>query len=568
MKLILSLLALAPLANGSAGFQLPVRNSAFTFVTGRSELLFQRANMDVNIPTKKGSTHLQCALLSSGVTRITSHISPPVRNSLILGAASVAIWKNRKVFYPSPDPNYNEPLPEGSLGCPLIGNMSYFTKMGDNESGAGKFFRWRAALSSNPRIFKFMAFGKPQVVISGMKNLKPVFLNENKKVKTGAMSKNFLKLFGGESLLFVSDPDRHRYLRRLVGQAITPEAIQSAMPLLIKSATDQIDKISLGNHIKMESTLQAFTLDVAWRVILGLDLREDEYQMFYDAVEAWIGGIIDPRVTMLPGMKYTKAGKAYNYLVSKIERKLESLETNGPDGSTLSGMLFAKDEEDPTKSLTKDEIISNSLLLILAGSETAASTLTVASLALGLNKDVFEKLKNEQFALLNKYPGEQLTRDMLEKCSYLDAVIKETMRIKPLATTGALRFAEETLVVDGKQIPKGWGVAFNPYLTHSLDPAVRQDDESHMDITRGFKPERWLKEETKPTEYLPFGLGPRFCLGYNLAMAEMKVFLALFVQRVVDYDMVAENVEWKKMSIIPKPKDGSLISVTSLSNLT
>lgn len=241
---------------------------------------------------------------------------------------------------------------------------------------------------------------------------------------------------------------------------------------------------------------------------------------------------------------------------------------NGPDGSTLSGMFFAKDEEDPSKSLTKDEIISNSLLLILAGSETAASTLTVATLALGLHKDVLKKLKEEQLSMMSKHEGKELTRDMLEKdCPYLDAVIKETMRIKPLATTGAMRFAQETFVVDGKQIPKGYGVAFNPYITHSLDPMVKEDDDSHMDVAKGFRPERWLDDKTKPTEYMPFGVGPRYCLGVNLALAEMKVFLALFARRV-EFNMTnttADNVEWKKLSIIPKPKDGALISVSSLS---
>ena len=154
-------------------------------------------------------------------------------------------------------------------------------------------------------------------------------------------------------------------------------------------------------------------------------------------------------------------------------------------------------------------------------------------------------------------------------CPYLDAVVKETMRIKPLATTGAMRFAQETFVVDGKQIPKGYGVGFNPYITHMLDPALKQDDEnSHMDIAKGFKPERWLDDKTKPTEYMPLGVGPRYCLGANLALAEMKVFLALFARRV-DFGMTnttAENVEWKKVSLIPKPKDGALISVSSLRN--
>ena len=306
-------------------------------------------------------------------------------------------------------------------------------------------------------------------------------------------------------------------------------------------------------------------------VSLGLDLKDDEIETFNKAVNDWIGGILNPLISLMPvGKKYTNTGKAFNYLVSKIERKLESLEENGPDGSTMSGMYFARDEEDPSKRLSKEEIISNALLLILAGSETAASTLTVAMLCLGLHKDVLQKLKDEQLAMIAKHNTKEMTREMLEKdCPYLDAFIKETMRIKPLATTGAMRFAQETFVVDGKQIPKGYGVGFNPYITHSLDPAVKEDNDAHMDVVKGFKPERWLDDKTNvPTEYMPWGVGPRFCLGYNLAMAEMKVFLALFARKV-DFNLTnttPDNIEWKKVSIIPKPKDGALISVTSLSS--
>lgn len=221
------------------------------------------------------------------------------------------------------------------------------------------------------------------------------------------------------------------------------------------------------------------TIYVLMIMYVGLDLKDDEIETFYKAVNDWIGGILNPLQIFNPLKKYSKSRVAFNYLVSKIERKIDSLKENGPDGSTLSGMYFAKDEEDTTKRLTKSEIISNSLLLILAGSETAASTLTVAMLALGLHKDVLKKLKDEQLAMITKHDGMEISRDMLEKdCPYLDAFVKETMRIKPLATTGAMRFAQETFVVDGKQIPKGYGVGFNPYITHTLDPALKVDEEN------------------------------------------------------------------------------------------
>ena len=57
---------------------------------------------------------------------------------------------------------------------------------------------------------------------------------------------------------------------------------------------------------------------------------------------------------------------------------------------------------------------------------------------------------------------------------------------------------------------------------------MKEEDGSHMDIVKGFKPERWLSNEKTPTEYMPWGYGARYCLGANLAIAEMKTFLALF----------------------------------------
>ncbi len=328
--------------------------------------------------------------------------------------------------------------------------------------------------------------------------------------------------------------------------------------------------MTLRNILPIPTYSPPFTISSTCCMIVGLNLKDDEIDTFYGAVNDWIGGILNPVTSIFPMLtKYRKVGKAYDYLISKIDNKLESLERNGPDGSTMSGMFFAKDEDDTSKRLDRSEIISNTLLLILAGSETAASTLTVAMLALGLHKDALKKLRDEQLAMMSKHPGEGMTRDILDKdCPYLDAFVKEVMRIKPLATTGAMRFSQETFVVEGKQVPKGYGVAFNPYLTHLLDPALKEEDGSHMDVARGFKPERWMDDDTKPTEYMPFGVGPRYCLGVNLALAEMKVFLALFARRV-DFDMTnttPENVEWKKISIIPKPKDGALISVLSMSD--
>ena len=101
-------------------------------------------------------------------------------------------------------------------------------------------------------------------------------------------------------------------------------------------------------------------------------------------------------------------------------------------------------------------------------------------------------------------------------------------------------------------------------LTHQMDPITYKEDGSHMDIRVGFHPERWLDEKTTPLEYMPLGAGPRYCLGANLAWTEMRVFLATMA-RQIDFVLAgrtARKVEWKRMSILPKERNGVAVRAT------
>ena len=87
-------------------------------------------------------------------------------------------------------------------------------------------------------------------------------------------------------------------------------------------------------------------------------------------------------------------------------------------------------------------------------------------------------------------------------------------------TGGFPRKTTETIVVDGYQIPKGWYVFGNYRLSHILDPVLSKQQQQegdgsvpnydHMDPIKGFQPERWLSNETMPSEFLAFGAGPRY----------------------------------------------------------
>jgi cytochrome P450 len=329
------------------------------------------------------------------------------------------------------------------------------------------------------------------------------------------------------------------------------------VPALQNIAESVLEQHTQSPTMEMEDVCTSFALDVAWRLIIGLQ-DMDQILVFRYHVKAWLKGI------------YSGTNddwqESRQFLVNQIENKLQYLEQNGPDESTVSGMLFAT--EDNERKATKEEIIDNVLLLILAGTETSAATLTNCMLLVGLRPDAWQKVVQEQQQMIGKH-GPQLSYEALENdCRYADGVVRESLRIKP-TTGGSMRGTASKIIVDGHQIPAGWGITYDRYLTHLLDPISREKYDLHMDVRKGFRPERWLDETTRPgQEFLPFGVGPRYCLGAELAMCEMKVFLAILARQMPSFDMIYpaidERIRWRQKAIIPIPEKGILLRRTNL----
>mmetsp|Transcript_4250 Transcript_4250/g.12208 ORF Transcript_4250/g.12208 Transcript_4250/m.12208 type:complete len:579 (-) Transcript_4250:143-1879(-) len=471
------------------------------------------------------------------------------------------------------DPNFGAPLPETApLGCPFFGNN---VLAGSKEKGPEYFYSETSAKLGHPSTWRFYFMGFPITSVSGSKNVNSVLKGKKFDVLSitpDPTSKKKKKkkrevLFSSDSVLFENDRKKHQFLRRLMGKAFTTSAIQDATAKIVEIATEQLDTVKDGGTVEVEEACQHFSLDVAGRQILGLDLKgKEEMERFRRAVDVYVNSLLKVEAYLtFPGNTLLPSFRARRYLVSKIKEKVAALEENGPDGSTLSAMVFAFDD-DSNKKLTLEEIVENSLVLLIAGTETSASTLATAMFLLGLHPEVFEKLVQEQHKLVSVH-GETITREVLGNCPYLDAVIHETMRIKPLAVLNT-RIAKESMVLDGKQIPKGQAVFVNIRLTHELDPKITSS--TSLDPINNFVPDRWLDPETRPMkDFIPFGAGPRRCLGEPLAMAEMRVFLSLVARRVKRFKLLGEGsdktkpIRWNPSSVIPKPFGGVPIRVTT-----
>ncbi|XP_047435258.1 cytochrome P450 3A40 [Mugil cephalus] len=175
------------------------------------------------------------------------------------------------------------------------------------------------------------------------------------------------------------------------------------------------------------------------------------------------------------------------------------------------------------KGLSDHEILSQAMIFIFAGYETSSSSLSFLSYLLATNPEVMKKLQEEIDATFpNKGPVDYQT---LMQMDYLDCVINESLRLYPIAAR-VERVAKATVEINGIVIPKGTVVMVPTWPLHR-DPDVWPEPEK-------FKPERFSKTNKEPVDpytYMPFGAGPRNCIGMRFALVMMKLAVVEILQK-------------------------------------
>uniref|UniRef100_A0A8D0KXE7 Cytochrome P450 3A n=1 Tax=Strix occidentalis caurina TaxID=311401 RepID=A0A8D0KXE7_STROC len=174
------------------------------------------------------------------------------------------------------------------------------------------------------------------------------------------------------------------------------------------------------------------------------------------------------------------------------------------------------------KALTDSEILSQAFIFIFAGYEPTSNALGFLAYELALHPDVQQKLLEEIDTILpNKAP---LTYESMMQLEYLDMTLNETLRLFPLG--GRLeRACKKDVEINGVTIPKGTIVMIPPYTLHR-DPEYWPNPEE-------FRPERFSKENKEainPYTYLPFGAGPRNCIGMRFALLTLKIAITILLQ--------------------------------------
>lgn len=329
--------------------------------------------------------------------------------------------------------------------------------------------------------------------------------------------------------LLTSEGEAHRRARRLVAPAFSPRRLTGYTETFARCTQTHARDWHDGQRVDMQHEMASLTLDIVGQTLLGIDLSGQAPQVRAGLESALIEfsgadtalpriGRRRPRTgaTVGPLPADTAPRDAVHDLIDDIiEERRRNPSTDR--GDVISALLSASAEPD---GLTAAEVHDQVMTLLMAGHETTANALSWTMYLLGIHPEVRRRLQAEVDALAGQLP----TISQISSLTYTRAVISEAIRLYPPAWIIG-RSTTTELDIAGWHLPAGSVIAVSPLLLHH-DARWFPDPEV-------FDPQRWLDERHTRVPrhaYLPFGTGPRACIGEQFAWNEAIIALAVLTQ--------------------------------------
>jgi cytochrome P450 len=276
-----------------------------------------------------------------------------------------------------------------------------------------------------------------------------------------------------------------------------------------------------GARLDIAREMQKLTLRIASKALFGLDTAAQADQLG-GMIKRWLNLLDSIGPTLFPvdfpGTPLNRLLRLSERLEADITAMIARKRTMLDDDHDVLAMLIQARDEDGG-SMTDAELIGQAAVLFIAGHETSSNALTWTLFLLSQHPRVLDELCEELHGALRGGPP---SLEQLDRLPLLERVIKESMRLLPPASLG-LRVSTAPFELGPYQLPRGATVFFSQYITHHM-PELYPEPER-------FLPERWLAINPSIYEYLPFGAGPRMCIGATFALFEIKIVLALILQR-------------------------------------
>ncbi len=324
--------------------------------------------------------------------------------------------------------------------------------------------------------------------------------------------------------LLLSEGDFWKRQRKLAQPAFHMNRIASYGTTMTQHTLDLLSMWRDGETRDIAHDMMTLALGIVNKTLFGMDVRAQSDRIG-ELMHTILEGANDRLIRYAPFWERLTHSRAHRERAAREElfaivERIIAEHRNMPDnGDLLSMLLAARDDDGQPMSdrQLRDEVIT----LFIAGHETTANLLAFALWLVSENRHIEDKLLREIATLSGTPPA---VAD-LAKLPYVEMTLKEAMRLYPPAA-GAAREPIHDLEMAGYRIPRGAQILISSYSMHR-DPALFVEPDK-------FDPERFSAEREAAIPkfaYLPFGGGPRVCIGNAFAMMEARLALTTMLQR-------------------------------------
>jgi cytochrome P450 len=363
----------------------------------------------------------------------------------------------------------------------------------------------------------------------------------------GFFPKNDLMVGALEGLvgdsIFVSDGAAWRRQRRMIDPAFSHMRINKAYHAMSGAMDDYLDQAAgladRNEAFSLDSAMSLLTADIICRTIFSRSLDNKAGRDVFHAFTAFERSVANVALTrLLLGKPFAKVPQppsvqqACHIIRAHFNHMLDERQAKGASESDdIAGAIIEARDPETGLGFTREELIDQIGVFFLAGHETTASVLTWTFFILSQKPDLVARMRVEIDAIVGNGP---VLIEHTKKMTFTRNVFRETLRLYP-PITFIPRVAAEDCMIGNRRVKRGTMIMIAPWTVHRHQALWSQPD--IFDVDR-FSPER--EKDIRPGAFMPFGLGPRICVGAAFATVESALILASLMR---DFDIISERPE-------------------------
>lgn len=432
------------------------------------------------------------------------------------------------------------------------------------------YLKWITLLGPIFRI-KAALFHDDVIITADHGALQHIFQQSDKYVKSPVFRPPIINLLG-KGLVW-AEGDDHKKQRKILAPAFSTESLKG-MSDDIWECSEKLESRLVNRVLSAdgESTVNivqetsSCTLDIIGRVAFGHDFQSGQSTEAKEIGGAWtnhvnmglsFGGFLAPLlvrsfpwIVKLP-IPALQAQGTTKTIVTNLAMRIFKKGLVGESGKDILSLLMKADRDaaHDTDGLTPSQIVDNINTFTMVGHETTAGSVNFTLLQLARHPEVQRRLREEI-----QNVGHGLNYDSIQKLEYLDAVIREGLRLHPASPHTERVVLEDDLLPLSKPVRTSDGRTISSLrvkagqVFHIPITAVQSNTAVWGEDGQDFKPERWVTPGgVPPPSELPHGWnglitfadGPRMCIGYRLAILEFKVIIATLIRSLEFHDTSA-----------------------------